>query len=73
MRTNIEITDSLMNRAIALGFKTKREAVEAGLRALTQRRQAYRAALALGGKINWDGDLDAERRDISAPTRKRAA
>ena len=58
MRTNIEIDDELMAQAMAeLGAKTKREAVERGLRdALLLARQA-KAIDALWG-IGWDGDLD---------------
>lgn len=40
MRTNIEIDDKLMNDALRLtGIKTKREAVELGLRTLLRLRQ----------------------------------
>lgn len=61
MRTNIVIDDTLMADALkATGLRTKREAVELGLRTLLQlRRQAeirdYR------GKLPWDGDLEAMR------------
>ena len=58
MRTNIEIDDDLMAAAMAAGgFKTKREAVEEGLR-LVRRRQIYNGLLALRGKLQWD-DSDA--------------
>ena len=54
MRTNIEIDDQLMANAMeAGGFKTKREAVEAGLR-LVARRKVYDGLLALRGKLQWD-------------------
>ena len=54
MRTNIVIDDKLMADAMAAGgFKTKREAVEEGLR-MIQRRQAYDALLAARGTLNWD-------------------
>jgi Arc/MetJ family transcription regulator len=54
MRTNIEIDDKLMADAMeAGGFKTKREAVEAGLR-LVARRKVYDGLLALRGKLHWD-------------------
>jgi Arc/MetJ family transcription regulator len=59
MRTNIEIDDDLMAAAMAAGgFKTKKEAVEEGLR-LVRRRQVYNGLLALRGKLQWD-DSDAE-------------
>ena len=63
MRTNIVIDDRLMKEALrATGLKTKREAVELGLRTLLRlRRQEeirrYR------GKLNWQGDLEAMRTD----------
>ena len=58
MRTNIEIDDALMAAAMeAGGFKTKKEAVEEGLR-LVRRRKVYDGLLALRGKLQWD-DSDA--------------
>ena len=58
MRTNIDIDDELMAAAMAAGgFKTKREAVEEGLR-LLGRRKTYDGLLALRGKLQWD-DSDA--------------
>ena len=54
MRTNIDIDDSLMEAAMAAGnFKTKREAVEEGLR-MIKRRKAYEALLAARGTLHWD-------------------
>ncbi len=54
MRTNIEIDDELMAAAMeAGGFKTKKEAVEEGLR-LVRRRKVYEGLLALRGKLQWD-------------------
>jgi hypothetical protein len=45
-----------------IGLQSKREAVEAGLRLLVQLKEqaGIRAAR---GKLPWDGDLDAMRRD----------
>ena len=63
MRTNIEIDDKLMKDALkATGAKTKREAVELGLKTLVQLR-AQEKARELKGKIKWEGDLDAIRTD----------
>jgi Arc/MetJ family transcription regulator len=54
MRTNIVIDDKLMADVMAMGgFKTKREAVEEGLRML-KRRKAYDALLAARGTLHWD-------------------
>ena len=63
MRTNVVIDDKLMADALkASGARTKREAVELGLKTLLQvGRQAD--VRRLKGKVNWAGDLDAMRRD----------
>ena len=63
MRTNIVIDDKLMRDTLrATGLKTKREAVEQGLRTLlTLKRQA--GIRRLRGKLEWRGDLDAMRTD----------
>jgi len=56
MRTNIEIDDALMAQALEAGrFKTKKDAVEAGLRLLA-RQAAYREILQWRGRLQWDGD-----------------
>ena len=61
VRTNIEIDDKLMKDALKVtGAKTKREAVELGLRTLVQLR-AQEKARELKGKITWEGDLNAIR------------
>ena len=58
MRTNIDIDDSVLEPAMRAGpFKTKKEAVEAGLRLLA-RQAAYREILRYEGKLHWDGDAD---------------
>ncbi|MES2173144.1 MAG: type II toxin-antitoxin system VapB family antitoxin [Pseudomonadota bacterium] len=63
MRTNIVIDDGLIADAMrASGARTKREAVEMGLKTLL--RLSRQAELrALRGAIDWQGDLDAMRRD----------
>lgn len=61
MRTNIEIDDELMTEALRLsGFKTKRAAVEAGLKALI-RLNRQKKILDLAGKVHWEGNLDESR------------
>ena len=63
MRTNIVIDDKLMKDALrATGVKTKREAVELGLRTLLRLRQQQEIR-GFRGKFNWQGDLDAMRND----------
>ena len=69
MRTNIDIDDQLMAEAMdAGGLSTKRETVEAALR-LFARRKRQASALELFGAVDWEGDLDADRRDT--PRRRR--
>ncbi|MBV8123459.1 MAG: type II toxin-antitoxin system VapB family antitoxin [Burkholderiaceae bacterium] len=63
MRTNIEIDDQLMKEALRLtGVKTKREAVELGLRTLLRLRRQEEIRR-FKGKLHWEGDLDAMRTD----------
>ena len=63
MRTNVVIDDQLMSKALkASGYRTKKSAIEAGLRLLTQ-RSSQDQLLQLKGRIRWDGDLAAMRRD----------
>jgi Arc/MetJ family transcription regulator len=63
MRTNIVIDDQLMKEALrATGLKTKREAVELGLRTLLLLSKQAEIRK-YGGKLQWEGDLDAMRRD----------
>jgi len=63
MRTNIVIDDKLMKETLRLtGLKTKREAVELGLRTVVRLRK-QEAIRRFRGKLNWQGDLDAMRSD----------
>ena len=65
MRTNIDIDDDLMAEAMKAGpFKTKKDAVEAGLKLLA-RQAAYREILKWRGKLEWQGD---ESIDWTQPT-----
>jgi Arc/MetJ family transcription regulator len=62
MRTNIEIDDQLMARAMrSSGAPTKRAAVEEALRLLVK-THAQTAIRQLKGKVQWEGDLDQSRR-----------
>jgi Arc/MetJ family transcription regulator len=61
MRTNIEIDDALLSKAMkATGLPTKRATVEAGLRMLVRLRKQAETLASLRG-LGWDGDLDAMR------------
>jgi Arc/MetJ family transcription regulator len=63
MRTNIVIDDKLMKDALRVtGLKTKREAVELGLRTLLRLRQQEQIRR-FRGKLKWRGDLDVMRTD----------
>ncbi len=58
MRTNIVIDDELMKEALALtGLKTKKEAVELGLKTLIQIRKQEKLKQ-YKGKLRWEGDLE---------------
>jgi Arc/MetJ family transcription regulator len=61
MRTNIDIDDRLMRQAMRSSrSRTKRAAVEAGLRLLIQTR-AQAGIRRLRGKIHWNGDVHKSR------------
>jgi Arc/MetJ family transcription regulator len=61
MRTNIVIDDQLMRDTLrATGVKTKRAAVELGLRTVLRLSRQARIRR-LRGKLDWQGDLDAMR------------
>lgn len=61
MRTNIEINDELLSRAMtATGLSTKRATVEEGLRLLVRVREQARSLSELRG-LGWEGDLDEMR------------
>jgi Arc/MetJ family transcription regulator len=61
MRTNIEIDDTLIAEAIrASGARTKKAAVEQGLRLLIRLAEQKRAVDDMTG-LGWEGDLDTSR------------
>jgi len=61
MRTNIDIDDQLMTQAMRLsGARTKKAAVEAGLRLLAE-IHAQVSIRKLRGKVRWEGDLSRSR------------
>lgn len=58
MRTNIVINDALMDDALKVtGLKTKKEAVELGLKTLIRLKQ-QEDIKALRGKLKWDANLE---------------
>ena len=63
MRTNIVIDDELMAKALKMtGLRTKREAVELGLRTLIKLKKQEQIRQ-FRGKLPWQGDLDEMRTD----------
>ena len=61
MRTNIEIDDQLMRQAMrSSGARTKKAAVEAGLKLLVEIR-AQGGIRRLRGKVEWEGNLEESR------------
>ena len=61
MRTNIEIDDELLTKAMkAAGTTTKKATVEEALRQLVENHRGRQAIANLAG-LGWDGDLDETR------------
>jgi Arc/MetJ family transcription regulator len=61
VRTNIEIDAQLLTEAMrSSGARTKKAAVEAGLRLLVK-TQSQAAIRRLRGKVQWEGDLNESR------------
>ncbi|MGR8999617.1 MAG: type II toxin-antitoxin system VapB family antitoxin [Gammaproteobacteria bacterium] len=61
MRTNIIIDDELMTDVLKLtGIKSKREAVELGLRTLLALKQQEKIKQ-FKGALKWEGDLEKMR------------
>jgi Arc/MetJ family transcription regulator len=64
MRTNIVIDDRLMSEALQVsGYKTKKEAVEEGLKLLIAMRKQAKIR-EMRGKLSWEGNLDAMRTSL---------
>ena len=64
MRTTVEIDDQLLKQAMhASGVKTKTEAVRRGLERMVRLAQQEKLIGSLRGKLHWEGDLAAMRRD----------
>ncbi len=58
MRTNIEIDDELMADVLkATGLKTKKDAVELGLKTLIRLKKQQRIKN-FRGQLQWTGDID---------------
>lgn len=63
MRTNVVIDDNLMESALKVsGLRTKKDAIEEGLRLLVRINQQAEIK-ELRGKLNWNGNLEEMRLD----------
>ena len=63
MRTNIVIDEELIKKAMAItGHKTKKAAVEEGLKLIVSLREQEKIR-AFRGKLKWHGDLEQMRLD----------
>jgi len=63
MRTNVVLDDDLVTSALKLsGFKTKKRAIEEGLKLLIRVNRQKRIK-GFRGKLKWAGDLNKMRTD----------
>jgi len=63
MRTNVVVDDDLMKSALLIsGLRTKKEAIEEGLKLLVQVR-GQKEIRRFRGKLKWSGNLDEMRLD----------
>jgi len=63
MRTNVVVDDDLMKSALRVsGLKTKKDAIEEGLKLLVQVR-GRKEIKGFRGKLKWSGSLDEMRLD----------
>ena len=63
MRTNVVVNDDLMEAALKIsGFRTKREAIEEGLKLLVQVKR-QKEIKRFRGKLKWSGSLEEMRLD----------
>jgi len=61
-RTNIEIDDELVEKAMRLtGARTKRQVVDIALHRLVDKGSLYRVLRRLRGKLEWEGNISAWR------------
>ena len=63
MRTNVVINDNLMAQALKVsGFRTKKDAIEEGLKLLVQ-MSSHKEIKQFRGKLKWSGNLNEMRTD----------
>jgi Arc/MetJ family transcription regulator len=62
-RTNVGLNDALVKKAMRYtGARTKRQVIEIALESLVREGETYAKLLALGGKLRWEGDVNALRK-----------
>ena len=63
MRTNLTLSDDLMNEALSLtGLTNKREAIELALKTLIQLKRQERIR-EYRGKLRWESNLDDRKKN----------
>lgn len=63
MRTNVVIDDELIQTALKVsGLRTRKAAIEAGLKLLVEMKQQERIK-GFRGKLHWTGDLEQMRQN----------
>ena len=63
MRTNVVLDDDLIRTALKLsGYKTKKKAIEEGLKLLVQLNR-QKNVRSFRGKLKWEGNLSKMRMD----------
>jgi Arc/MetJ family transcription regulator len=63
MRTNVVVNDDLMEAALKIsGYRTKKEAIEEGLKLLVQVKR-QKEIKRFRGKLKWSGNLEEMRID----------
>jgi Arc/MetJ family transcription regulator len=70
MRTNIEIDDKLMKKAMKASLlekKTKKAVVEEALALMVKIRERAEGLRQLRGKVHWEGNLDELRTSKHLP------
>lgn len=73
MRITLEIDDALMREVLRLtGLKSRKEAVDMGLRTLLLRLRNQEALRHLRGQLRWEGDLNAMRLEDGRASRESA-
>jgi len=63
-RTNVVLDEKLVAKAMKMtGASTKRKVIEIALKRIVDEGEAYVRILALGGKLEWSGDINKLRSD----------